>query len=154
MNRSLSRPALALVTALSFTVVGCAPQVASVSGTVTYEGTPVDNGQITFTPTDGKGAISGGPISNGNYSVADVPPGPKTVKIEAYKKVNFAASSQEMMDRANEQKKKGNTTGLVDPADVIPENAVGNNQTVELVIGPNNKDFVLTKPDAKKPGGK
>jgi hypothetical protein len=127
-------------------VIGCGASRSTVTGSVSYEGSPVETGQITFTPSDGKGSVSGSPITGGTYSVEGVTPGKKVVRIEAFKKVNFASSSQEMMDKANEQKRRGIDTGLVDPADIMPDNAEGNHQIVELVAGSNRKDFALTKP--------
>jgi hypothetical protein len=131
-------------------VAGCAGNTATVSGEVSYEGQPVGDGSITLTPADGKGPIVGGTIANGRYTVTGVPPGPKVVKVEAYKKVNFASSSEEMMQRAAEAKKRGDDSGLVDPADIIPPSAEGNNQRVDVRAGTNKLDFHLKKP-ARKP---
>jgi hypothetical protein len=128
---------------------GCGSPTATVSGEVTYEGQVVGDGYITFTPTDGKGKDAGGPITNGSYKVTGVPPGPKVVKVVAVKKVNFASTSEEMMQRAAEARKAGNYDGLVDPADTIPERAEGNNAQVEIHPGDNAHDFHLKKP-AKK----
>src|SRR5262245_59045431 len=90
---------------------GCGARTATVSGEVTYDGQPVGDGSITLTPEDGKGPVVGGPIKDGKYTLTKVPPGPKVVKIEAYKKVNFAGSSEEMMRRAAEAKKRGDDSG-------------------------------------------
>src|SRR6266850_2352751 len=137
---------LALVATLSS---GGGGTTASVSGEVTYEGSAVDDGYITFTPTDGQGKDVGGPITGGRYSLTGVPPGPKVVKVIAVKKVNFASTSEEMQRRAAEARKAGKFDGLVDPADTIPDNAEGNNAKVELKAGSNTFDFPLKKP-AKK----
>jgi hypothetical protein len=128
---------------------GCGPSLANVSGAVTYDGTPVEDGYITFTPTDGKGKDVGGPIAGGRYNVPDMPPGRKLVKIMAVRKVNFASTSEEMMRKAAEAQKAGNYDGLVDPADIIPDNALGNNAEVEIYAGDNTHDVHLKKP-AKK----
>jgi hypothetical protein len=125
---------------------GCGSSLATVSGEVTYDGKPVGDGYITFTPTDGKGNDAGGPISAGSYKVTGVPPGPKVVKVMAVKKVNFAASSEEMMQRAAEARKTGNHDGLVDPADTIPDNAEGNNAQLEVRPGEQVHNFALKAP--------
>ena len=138
------------VALLSLGLAGCGDGLLTVSGEVTYEGQPVGTGSVTLTPADGKGPIVGGEIRDGKYTVTKVPPGPKIVKIEAYKKVNFASSSAEMMQRAAENKKKGDDSGLVDPADVIPAHAEGNNQQVEVTAGTTRRDFHLSKPGVKK----
>jgi hypothetical protein len=132
-------------------VLGCGGNLATVTGEVTYDSQPVGDGSITLTPADGKGPVVGGTIAAGKYTVSGVTPGPKIVKVEAYKKVNFASSSEEMMQRATEAKKRGDDSGLVDPADVIPANAEGNNQRVDIKPSRNQFDFHLKKP-AKKAG--
>jgi hypothetical protein len=138
--------ALAAVTGL---LSGCGASTATVSGEVTYDGKPVGDGYITFTPTDGKGKDAGGPITGGRYKVTGLPPGPKVVKVVAVKQVNFASSSEEMMQRAAEARKSGNHDGLVDPADTIPDNAEGNNAKVELSSGEQSHDFALKPPRGK-----
>jgi len=123
----------------------------TVSGAVTYDGQPVGDGTITFLPADGKGPTVGGPIAKGVYLV-DVPPGPKIVQITAVKAVKFAQSSEEMARQAAERKAKGDPTGLIESADVIPANAGGNNAAVDIKPGRQTHDFALTKPD--KPAGR
>ena len=60
-----------------------------VSGKVSYDGQPVDNGQIYFYPTEGtKGPVSGAPIKDGAYvahAKDGVPVGKHLVKIEGYR---------------------------------------------------------------------
>lgn len=51
-----------------------------VTGNVTFDGTPVETGTITFMPADGKGASAAGKIVSGEYT-ALVPPGEKQVSI-------------------------------------------------------------------------
>ena len=138
---------LAVIAAVSIGF-GCSGTTTTCSGAISYDGQPV-NGYITFSPTDGKGSVAGGPIRDGSYSVADLSPGSKSVKIEAVKKVNFASTSEEMQKKAEEERKRGRNDGLVDPADTIPANAEGNNATVELKPGENKKDFRLLKPAVK-----
>lgn len=146
MSRILSLAVALGAAALS----GCGGAVATVSGDVSYDGQPVGDGFITFTPADGKGQDGGGPIANGKYSVTGLPPGPKVVKVIATKKVNFASTSGEMAQKAEEARKAGKHDGLIDPADVIPDNAEGNNAKVELAVGENKHDFALKKPATKK----
>jgi hypothetical protein len=138
--RALAAAVLAATVALL--VAGCGSSTASVSGEVTFDGKPVD-GHITFTPADGKGKDGGGPITGGRYTVAGLPPGRKMVKVIAVRKVNFASTSEEMKQKAAEAQKAGNYDGLVDPADTIPDNAVGNNVEVELKAGDNTRDIHL-----------
>lgn len=149
MNR-ITRVALGVAFVLVVGLVaGCQPAGATVTGKVTYEGKSVDEGNITFTPADGKGKDAGGEIKDGSYEVKGVPPGPKVVRIIAVKKVNFASTSEEMQQKAEAARKAGNHDGLVDPADIIPENAEGNNAKIEVKAGLNKLDFNLKRP-AKK----
>lgn len=70
---------------------GCgepAPNVAS--GVVTMDGSPVETGEILFLPTDGKGSVAAGPITNGQFSV-ECQPGDKQVKITATREQGKAA---------------------------------------------------------------
>jgi hypothetical protein len=129
---------------------GCGSPAAAVSGEVTYEGQPVGEGYITFTPADGKGKDAGAPIANGRYALAGLLPGPKVVKVVAVRQVNFASTSEEMRQKAATAQKAGRYDGLVDPADTIPDAAEGNNARVELRAGDNKQDFHLKKPAAKR----
>jgi hypothetical protein len=130
-------------------LAGCGSSLATCSGEVTYDGKPVGDGYITFTPADGKGKDAGGPITGGRYTVSGLPPGPKVVKVIAVKKVNFASTSEEMQRKAAKARKAGDYDGLVDPADTIPDSAEGNNARVEIAPGDNRLDFHLKKPARK-----
>src|SRR5262245_45220865 len=150
MNLPRATPFVVLAATAALCLPGCGAGTATLTGEVTYEGQPVADGSVRLTPADGRGPVKGGEIKAGSYTVADVPPGPKIVRIEAYKKVNFASSSAEMMRRAAEQRKRGDDSGLVDPADVIPPNAEGNDQRIEVKPGTHTHDFHLKKPAAGK----
>jgi len=69
-------------------VAGCSkgPAVVSLTGQVTLNGLPLEDGDIRFVPKDGKGATAGAVIEKGKYE-AKVTPGPKTVHINAFKVV-------------------------------------------------------------------
>lgn len=126
-------------------LTGCGSSY-TVTGQVTFEDQPIEEGFITFLPVDGKGAADGGPITAGRYSVTGVLAGKKVVHIDAVKKVPFSRSSDDMRKRHEEAVAKGDLTGLIDPADIIPPNAVGNDITIELTGGAQTRDFVLKKP--------
>jgi len=67
--------------------VGCGgPVVATISGTVTLDGQPLNEGLIRFVPVDGQSATSDAPIKNGRYT-AQVPTGERRVEITAPKVV-------------------------------------------------------------------
>ena len=65
------RPALGLAAFALVALLGCGGSDASVSGTVTLNGTPIDAGAVTFVPEGGDaGRIKvGGAILNGKYVV-------------------------------------------------------------------------------------
>jgi hypothetical protein len=51
-------------------IVGCGPRPAVVSGVVTLDGKPLDNGTIQFFPVDGAGQTAGGVVGkDGRYRV-------------------------------------------------------------------------------------
>ena len=129
---------------------GCGGDSATVSGKVTYEGEPVAKGMVTLLPADGKGPAAGGPIVDGRYKVENVKAGLKVVKVEAVKAVPFARSSAEMARRAAENKAKGDATGIIDRADVIPADAEGNNAQLEVRPGKQEHDLHLKKPRGGK----
>jgi hypothetical protein len=130
-------------------IPGCGGSAASISGDVTYNGEPVGNGYITFLPADGKAPTAGGEIENGHYQVDSITPGPKQVKIEAVKKVHFARSSAEAK-KAAVNKVFGDGSGLIEPADIIPPNAEGNNTNITIEPGLQTRNFQLKKPGGAK----
>jgi hypothetical protein len=72
MVRTLA-PAILLAGFLVLTV-GCGkgdPNRAAVSGAVSLDGTPLDEGSILFVPISGaQGAVTGGPIKDGRYQIS------------------------------------------------------------------------------------
>lgn len=128
------------------TLVGCGGSTGSVQGNVSYEGTPIQKGMITFTPVDGKGSIVGCNIENGKYSATGVTPGKNVLSVVAVKEVTFARSSEEMEKMAASNKGKGAIEGLIDPADIVPADAKGNGAEHTVNEGSNTIDLQLTKP--------
>lgn len=54
-------------------MTGCGSDDVVAKGTVTFDGTPIEMGTITFMPEGGNGPTVGGPITNGKYSVTMTP---------------------------------------------------------------------------------
>lgn len=74
---------------MALIVAGCGGRQISVSGAVTFDGRPVEDGTLVFEPADGKGPTMGGRIEGGRYEVtgqAGVLPGKKIVRIRAVRK--------------------------------------------------------------------
>ena len=71
-------------------VAGCGdsgPERTTCAGTVTLDGTPLEEGAIAFLPTgDTQGPSAGGEIVNGHYEVEDVVAGTNRVEIRGWKK--------------------------------------------------------------------
>jgi len=120
--------------------------MATVQGTVSYEGTPIEKGMITFTPVDGKGSVVGCNVENGKYIANGVTPGKNVLTVAAVKQVTFSRSSEEMSKMAASNAGKGGIEGLIDPADIVPPNAKGNSAEHSLNVGNNTIDLQLTKP--------
>ena len=62
--------------------LGCGDVLAEVSGTVTVDGEPLQEGEIIFEEADQNKSPEAGPIVGGKYTV-QVPPGSKKVRINA-----------------------------------------------------------------------
>ncbi|QDU76280.1 hypothetical protein Pan97_33270 [Bremerella volcania] len=83
MHYALKSMALLVVLGLLIPLAGCGgPREIVVKGTVTFEGEPVETGEIIFIPADGVGPVGAGPINNGEFSFI-APPGEKKVEITA-----------------------------------------------------------------------
>ncbi len=147
MSRLLGVVPVALVVLFA---AGCGAEVGTVSGEVSYENQPVKKGYVTFSPADGKGPMVGGPITDGRYTVENVPPGSKVVKVEASSGSGPSVQTSEDMARlSKEWKDKVGPDGYI-RTETVPPDAGGNNQTVEVKAGPQTLDLALKKPAPKK----
>ncbi|MFN3152222.1 hypothetical protein [Bremerella sp.] len=85
MRYACNSMAQLVVLGLMVPLLGCGgPTEIIVKGTVTFEGVPVETGEILFLPANGEGPVGAGPISNGEFSFVS-PPGEKKVEITANK---------------------------------------------------------------------
>jgi len=78
-----------LILLLALLLSGCGssgPETCTVTGTVTWNGSPVPEGNILFTSADGKGVPDSGRIEDGKYKL-EVKPGKKKVAIHAEREV-------------------------------------------------------------------
>jgi hypothetical protein len=124
-------------------VAGCA-QETSVSGTVTFNGQPIERGSIRFVSTEKQGPTFGAVIKNGKYTVEKAVPGPKVATIQAMNERAVPTSSAELEQLAEQAQTTGKAVSdTLDPLALIPPDAEGNSQTVEIHQGPQTLDFHL-----------
>jgi len=131
--------AAGLFAAALLTALGCdsGPRTGEVSGTISYDGKPVEKGAITFVPIDGKATTEGGNIVGGKYTAAKVPVGNAKVYINGTKVIG--------------KKKAYNTKDSpeVDLYDELLPDKYSNQGTTELTFevkpGKNEKDWDLKK---------
>ena len=77
---------ISLFALASVLIAGCSePASGEVSGTVTFDGQPIEQGSISFTPVDGNGPTAGGAIIGGKYTAPKVPVGASKVTISGAK---------------------------------------------------------------------
>ncbi len=117
-----------------FPLVGCGEEQgrSSISGTVTYEGQPLETGFVNFLPQNGDGPTAAGEVTKGQFSVTGIFPGKKRVQIQA-------------ADQSRTYSSPAPTPNTKDSA-IFPPNAIGNNQTIEIIPGSQTLDFKLKKP--------
>jgi hypothetical protein len=125
-------------------LVGCGQNIASVTGSVTYNGQPVKKGFISFQPSNGQGKSFAAPIADGVYTAPQAVPGNMTAIITGTREVNFYASSAESYQKANEAQKSGKLADVAEAADYIAPDAEGNSKEVEVQPGDQTLDFAIT----------
>jgi hypothetical protein len=82
----MKRLSLILLVGLAIVLPGCSDGTLSITGKVTLDGTPLQEGKIRFVPADGQGPTAEAVITAGSYEVALLP-GAKKVVIEGWRKV-------------------------------------------------------------------
>ncbi|HEX6964029.1 MAG TPA: hypothetical protein VF175_19330, partial [Lacipirellula sp.] len=118
--------------------IGCEDAAPSLSGSVTYNGSPVADGNIAFTPIEA-GTSFGAKITGGSYQADKV--------YEGQYRVLVSASSDAQVPKTREEAQKMRQSGQNQPAaTLIPADAEGNGQTVEITGGEQTLDFALTGP--------
>jgi hypothetical protein len=134
---------LSLIAVVLIGLAGCGGSGASVSGTVTYNGKPVESGHINFYPVDGQGSPVGGPIEGGKYTVKNVPPGKHRVNVTSQPKGAVSADSTDDTIKDKDTKR---------PDDLIVPTDEGNGQVHE--IGTGSVELNLDLKTALSSGGK
>jgi expansin (peptidoglycan-binding protein) len=124
-------------------LMGCNSKT-SVSGDVTYNGSPVENGYMSFSPI-GKGRSIAAPIASGKYSIPEAISGKYTAVAIGTRKINHYSSSADAYANAGP-----NAGHLSEAADYIAADAEGNSKEVEITSGDQQLDFAITGPPMPK----
>jgi hypothetical protein len=124
-------------------LAGC-KQSNTLSGSVSYNGEPVENGTIVFASADGSGPGFGAQVVNGKYNTDKVRIGSHRAYVRGFTEAPKLSGREleEFRQRA------GKRLGL--PVDYIPEDAAGNNQTFDIQGGAQTIDFAITGPPRPK----
>lgn len=131
-----------LVGFMLLALTGCEKKT-SISGTVTYNSKPVENGYISFSPKKSGHTIAG-QITDGKYSIPEATPGQFTAVVVGRKKINHYSTSAEAYANADKN------AHVSEAADYIAQEAVGNNKDVDVSAGEQKVDFAITGPAGPK----
>ena len=115
----------------------------TVTGEVTYAGVPLESGTIQFTPKDGKGTVSGGPVTAGKFNVPNVPVGTMVVSVTAGVPDTGPMTSEESARLSEERLKSKKPMAK---ALTISADASGNNETFDVKQGANTRNVTITPP--------
>lgn len=138
------RQCIASLLCLAFAVLAGCESKTSVSGEVTYNGTLVENGYMSFSPV-GKGRSIAAPIASGRYSIPEAISGTYTAVAIGTRKINHYSSSADAYANADP-----NAGHLSEAADYIAADAQGNSKQVEITSGDQKLDFAITGPPMPK----
>jgi len=131
---------VAVISACLLVVGGCGESGGpSLTGSVTYNGAPVENGLITFEAVNG-GTSFGAGVSDGKYIAKKVYTGQFKVTVQANPNI-VVPKTREDFERQNRI-----SPSQPESFDYIPEDAEGNGQTVEVKLGDQTLDFAITGP--------
>lgn len=146
MNRIKTVNLVMIISLACAVLVGCGGKpVGTVTGTVTFQGQPIEQGLITFSPAGAEGSAAGGTISNGKYSVTGLALTRYHVMVEATKEPKFTSPG----DPANNRTKTAEEIRA--QYDPLPLDTTGKEQDIDVKAGTQSLDFKLTS--KSKPAG-
>jgi hypothetical protein len=89
MSRQRVWGSIALAILVGIIQAGCdqGPPVGTINGDVTFDGQPVKDGHVLFTPVDGMGQTGGAPVRDGKFQAEKVPVGKMKVELHGNKVV-------------------------------------------------------------------
>ena len=156
MAESLGRPRRQMVTRLHFSaleqlmlrillafcsllLVGCGDGLATVEGTATFNGEPLNSAMIVLEPTDGKGPVSGANVEGGKFQIEKVFPGEKLIRIYA----SYPAGESKNIDNPAEP--------IVRMEELLPEDWHLKSTRKMNVVAPRTEEtFTITGKDPRK----
>jgi len=147
MRSQIRQAAPIFITACAFCcLLGCGKEKldrGTISGQVSFEGKPLEVGEIVFIPRDGtKGPSAKGPIAAGRYSLDADGPVVGKHRVEIYA---FRATGKKIPDMS--AKARTNPESIEEKLMYIP--ALYNDEstlTQDIQPGPNSRDFDLKGP--------
>lgn len=135
-------------------LVGCGESGSTksrVSGTITYEGKPVEKGIVQFEPQSNKGTPASGAITNGNYSVVGVEIGKYKVTVSVDTQTQGPRTMEDYQKAQGPQKDYARNPAAAAKKtgggqESIPHDAVGNGAVHDVHEKNQTLDIKLTKP--------
>src|SRR5262245_35012255 len=123
---------------LAVSLCGClGSSTGTVSGSVTFNGQPVEKGLITFSPTGNKGGTAGGDIVSGTFRVENLVPAQYQVAVAAVPELKIVAPG------APETKRTLTDAEIRAMIDPLPPDTTGKEQTIEVKTGAQLLNFKL-----------
>jgi hypothetical protein len=117
---------------------GCfSSATGTVSGSVTFNGKPLEKGEIIFSPTGAKGGSAGGEILAGKYQVGGLAPAAYQVSVTAVGELKIVGPND---PEAKRKLTDAEVQALIDP---LPTDTTGKEQPIEVKGGKNVLDFKL-----------
>jgi hypothetical protein len=123
--------------ALVFCASCFSPPTGTVSGTVTFNGKPLPQGLITFSPSGTIGGTGGGEIRDGQYRVEGLVPAVYHVSVAAVGELKIVGPNDPQAQRTLTD---AEIRALIDP---LPPDTTGKEQTFEVRRGWQTLDFTL-----------
>ena len=117
---------------------GCfSSSTGTVTGSVTFNGKPIDKGLITFSPTGSKGGTAGGDVAAGKFHVAGIVPAAYQVSVAAVPELKIVGPND---PEAKRTLSDAEIRAMIDP---LPADTTGKEQSVEVKGGRQVLDFKL-----------
>jgi len=119
-------------------IAGCStkPPVGTVTGEVTFEGKPVEDGRITLIPVDGKSQPAGDVIKDGKYEIKNAPVGSMKVEVNGNKKTGRKIKAYDTPESPVSDE-------IVEP--IPPRYNVNSELTLDVKPGPQRVPYDLKK---------